>query len=60
MESKCNGECLLMTSVKHELSISVGLNTFKTKGILVFSRKGVFKHVWTQIFHYALLFLSLG
>jgi hypothetical protein len=35
MESKYDEECLLTTSVKHGLSISVGINMFKAKGIMV-------------------------
>jgi len=38
-ESKYDGECLSTTSVKHELSISVGINTFKAKGIMLLLHK---------------------
>jgi aspartokinase len=31
VECKYDRECLLTTSVKHELSISVGINTIKVK-----------------------------
>jgi hypothetical protein len=35
MQSKYDGNIYHVMSAKYELSISVGLNTFKTKGIMV-------------------------
>jgi hypothetical protein len=40
MQSKYDGNIYYGMSAKYELSISVGINTFKTKDILVLSRKG--------------------
>jgi hypothetical protein len=43
IQSKYDGNIYYVMSVKYELSIIVGLNTFTMKGIMVLSRKGVFK-----------------
>jgi hypothetical protein len=48
------------TSVKHELSISVGINTIKKKGKMVKSHKGIFKATKVIFPSFYKLFLSLG
>ena len=45
--------------VKHESIISVGVNTFKTKGILVFSRIGYLSMLGPRTFIIFMLFLTL-
>ena len=45
--------------VEHELIISVGVNTFKTKGILVFSRRGYLSTLGPRTFIIFMLFLTL-
>ena len=46
--------------VKHELIIRVSANTFKTKGIMVLSRKRYISTIDHKYFILELLFLSLG
>jgi hypothetical protein len=57
MQSKYDGNIYYVMSVKYELTMSVG---FKTKGIMVLSRKGVFKWFWVKNLHFFMSFLSLG